>query len=273
MHLYRQFESKRRKPGLWLITLTTLFILGIIVTSFLIGALYRTTANRGSGKVTGPSHPGVSLPQKVYTQTVTGVSLPQKIYTQATSGTPVIDDPLQVQSANHWAVVASMRGSCGFDGEGAYRVRAMRLPKQYKRTVCLADTPDFGNIAFQIDMKLIQGSLGGIIFRAQGQGMYYWFSIDSKGCYELVYSPPSTSPQILSPARGNCLQINMQDRKRLTVIAQGNDIYLYIDGQFIYHVRDMKLTVGQIGMLCIDRAYNPAQTTEVAFMHVKVWQL
>ena len=204
---------------------------------------------------------------------------PKTLYERATSGTPEITDPLQAQDANNWTVARSALGSCMFGPDGTYDVQAMhppasrKSPLPFKRTVCLANAPTFSNFALQVDMKLLRGSVGGVVFRAQGLNSYYWFSLDSQGCYELVFAPSLNGQQFLSPLTGNCFHQTMQTTKRLTVIAQGTQVSLYVGGHLLLQVYDMTLAAGKIGMLSIDRPNNPLKGTEAAFTNLKVWRL
>ncbi len=259
---FGHFISTNRKLQVGSIVLVTLLLLGTVVMSLLIPMLGKT---KGEPAIVTPIATPTPTSMPTSTALPTPVS-PQEIYAQVMSKTPVIDDPLQSQDSNNWDIVHWQGGSCAFVG-GAYHVSA----SPSKRQACLAEnTPKFGDLALQVDMKLIQGDVGGILFRASGQNAYYWFSLDSSGCYRLVLllSNSFDHPQILSNDKESCLQLNMHDTKQLTVIAEGSQIYLYIDGQFTNQFRDTTLSAGQIGVVCISRehpvatqaALSPTQT-------------
>lgn len=259
--------SRKRLLGIGAIALIILLILGLLVASLFASML--------NGRTTNPAH---ATPAKTATpgSSLSSSSPQQMLYAQVTGKTPAIDDSLQAQDANNWSTRTTAPRTCAFQSDGAYHVKAMRPPGQnaFVRTLCLEKATTFTDLAMQVDMKLLQGSTGGIVFRAQGQATYYWFSLDSHGCYELAFSPTTGDSKILSPKKHNCLALDMQNAIQLTVIAQGTTFYLYINGQFVYHIDDTHLTgPGQFGMIAIDRPTNPAASTEVAFTNMKIWTL
>jgi hypothetical protein len=205
---------------------------------------------------------------KQSTTTAMATMTPGTLYTQVTSRTPTINDSLQSQSTSQWDSLQQQGVSCLFTN-GTYHDSILPPAKAPKRQACLAEEPVFANLALQVDMQILQGDVGGIIFRANGRSSYYWFSLDSHGCYRLVLLTAAGQAQILSNDQFSCLSITMQNTNQLTVIAQNSNIYLYIDGNFIHQFSNSFLTKGQIGLMAIERT----QPTTIAFSNLKVWQL
>src|SRR6266853_1692739 len=95
---------------------------------------------------------------------VTATSL-QVIYTQATSGTPALDDALSHQDLYQWEEDNKAGGGgCAFTA-GSYH--ASMLQAGFFSS-CHARATDFSDFAFQVQMNILKGDRGGIIFRSDG---------------------------------------------------------------------------------------------------------
>ncbi len=87
----------------------------------------------------------------------------QDTYIQATRGNPTLNDALSGRDGNNWDVISnSGEGSCSFK-DNAYHASAQQPDYFY---ACFAATPNFSNFAYQVQMTILQGDYGGIIFRA-----------------------------------------------------------------------------------------------------------
>lgn len=180
-------------------------------------------------------------------------------YMQATSGQPVLNDPLSDNSSgNGWAEGTD----CVFSG-GTYHVKS---EQQNTFTVCSAQ-PTFSNFAFQVQMTILNGDFGGLIFRTSQQDPFgYRFAFRS----QLV---PSYSGDLVY---GNQLlatfttaKANLNQTYLLTAIARGNTLSLYIDKKLVMSVSDSNASVGGIGLM----AGKFDNTADVAFSNAQVWQL
>ena len=84
----------------------------------------------------------------------------------------------------------SGEGSCSFK-DNAYHATAQQPDYLY---ACFAATPNFSNFAYQVQMTILQGDYGGIIFRANGaNSKYYYFRVSKDGAYDLSVSHDTTS--------------------------------------------------------------------------------
>lgn len=196
----------------------------------------------------------------------------QNILTTATSGTPVLNDSLNAQSSSNWDILApansSVGGSCQFVN-GAYH---SNMPAKGFFQPCYANTPTFNNFAFQIQMTLTKGDEGGILFRADpNTSKYYLLRIDTNGAYDLfVYkSNQASSATRLLNGTAQGFKTGLNQTNTLALVAQGNNLYFYANGQFINAASDGTFTSGKIGVFGED-ATNP---TDVAFTNAQVWQL
>lgn len=191
---------------------------------------------------------------------------PQALYTQVTQAPPALDDPLSGNGTKHWTETTPADGfSCGFSG-GAYHVSAPFTP-------CLAQATNFGDLAYQVQMTIVKGERGGIVFRADGFQKYYTFFIKRSGFYTLITSvDPSMGAQdhTLSTGTSASIKTGLNQANLLTVIARGRSIYLYINRQFIASASDSTYRDGQIGVFGGDPSGAPA---DVVFSHAQVWKV
>jgi len=105
----------------------------------------------------------------------------QAIFNQATSGTPVLNDPLSQQDANNWEVDDKTGGGgCAFSG-GSYHAS---MPQASYFASCYAQNSNFSNFAFQVQMTILKGDRGGIIFRYDSEARkFYLLRFDQNGVY------------------------------------------------------------------------------------------
>src|SRR5438067_805413 len=99
--------------------------------------------------------------QVIRQDSATVVALPpQQLYSRATSGTPVIDDPLSSANGSIWYHYNTADNSCAFTG-GAYHIKVY---SQGGNNTCFAINSEFKNLAFQVQMTIIKGDAGGLLF-------------------------------------------------------------------------------------------------------------
>jgi hypothetical protein len=270
----RHIASLRHPLSILFIILAVVILLGVIVIhSFALSATKTAATRTTVTKITTTKTIAIKTitsnhHTNLATATATATTTPEALYIQVTSRTPVINDSLQSQSADQWDVTQQQGVSCAFTN-GSYHASILPPYKLPRRHACMAEGPVFANFALQVDMKLLQGDVGGMVFRANGRSSYYWFSLDDHGCYRLVFLATDGQIRILSDDQRSCLPINMQNTNQLTALAQGSNIYLYINGRFINQFSDPSLTKGGIGLVAIKRTLP----TDVAFNNLKVWQL
>jgi len=196
--------------------------------------------------------------------TATTVALtPQEIYTRATSGTPVINDSLDVQEGSTWLQQSSSLFSCAFSS-GAYHVRSL---KQVGFTDCIAFNSLFNNLAFQVQLKIIAGAAGGLMFRLTNNGAYF-FGVEQNTSYYLIIFKDNV-PSLLTAGSNAAINPGPNQPNLLTVVAESNHIYLYVNKQPIANVTNSVFDSGQVALYAAS-ATGPA---DVAFSDVQVWAL
>lgn len=190
----------------------------------------------------------------------------QALYQQATSGTPVLNDPLSQQSGNQWDEGAfSDKSACLFKN-GSYHVIQ---PNAGFFLQCEETTRGFADFAFQVDMTIISGDRGGVLFRSNDNtGKTYVLDLDSFGNYALYvytgYSASLSRRLIFGQAPAQLV-----GPSQITIIAQGSTLYFYLNKQFVDMTTDATLRTGLVGVLADD----VQQATEVAYSNAKVWIL
>jgi hypothetical protein len=183
----------------------------------------------------------------------------QSIYTQATSGNPILNDPLTRQDANSWD-----QGNNCFFTNNAYHVKETDKGFFF---YCIAESSNFSNFAYQIQMNFIQGNSGGIIFRADGaNARFYFFRIGLNGTYDLYVYVDRVGSHAKTLTHGTSSLISNHS-DTLTVVARGSNLYLYVNKQYLTSLSDGSLTSGQIGVA----ADYTDQPTEIAFNQAQVW--
>jgi hypothetical protein len=194
---------------------------------------------------------------------------PQNTYNDATRGKPALDDLLEFRGANLWAEGNLSNGSsCAF-ARGAYHVN---VPRAGVYQYCPSSSSNFSNFAYQVQLTIVKGDLGGLLFRYNSSNQEtYAFIIDALGAYALYLFTSSGlyNGQVLRS--GPSLEINagLSKPNLLTIVARGSDIYMYANKHFIAKVSDSTYSSGEIGVI----AASFSSPTDVAFNNAKVWNL
>jgi VCBS repeat-containing protein len=180
-------------------------------------------------------------------------------------GTLAINDPLRDNSNGYfWYEGTDAGGSCAFTGD-AYHASQSQL--NFVHT-CLGDA-HFSNFVFQVQMTIIHGDYGGIIFRSDSTAnQFYYFRIDNNGNYDIrIYQNNSTSFQSLASGSDADSSFTPNQTITITIVADGNTITPYIDGTALASITDNTYSQGYIGFAADDEG-NP---TEVAFTNAQLW--
>jgi hypothetical protein len=203
--------------------------------------------------------------------TMATASALQNTYIQATRANPTLNDALSSQNGNNWDVISnSGEGSCSFK-DNAYHATAQQPDYLY---ACFAATPSFSNFAYQVQMTILQGDYGGIIFRANGaNSKYYYFRAGKDGAYDLSVSHDTTSThdQLLnSGIASSIIATGLNQPNLVAILANGSNLYLYVNQKFLAQVHDNTYQAGQIGVFGGDFASTSA---DVVFANAKVWTI
>jgi hypothetical protein len=234
-------------------------------------AAAQSTSAQATGTAQANANATAAVLATATAQAVATTTALQSIYTQATSGNPTLNDPLSGQDGNNWDEGnSSGQGSCKFSGN-AYHAGSQQSDNFY---ACFASTPTFSNLAFQVQMTIINGDYGGIIFRANSTNShYYYFRIGKDGAYDLTVSTNNTFSGDRLLKSGNSpsiIKTGLNQPNLVAIVAKGGDLYLFVNQKFLDKASDNTYKSGQIGVFGGDFASNSA---DVAFSHAKVWTI
>jgi hypothetical protein len=189
----------------------------------------------------------------------------QNIYQSATGNTPFLTDSLNHQSGMDWDEFSDPgQDSCGFK-DGSYHDREIAI---HYFNPCGEDGKGFGNFALQVDMTILSGDDGGIMFRGH-DGFFYYFEIDLAGDYSFnIYDyKKSNIAQRLDTGSTGYMQSGNTQANEITLIAEEHTFYIYVNQHFIERVTDNSYQSGWIGWVA-DSYQSP---TDVAFSNLKIW--
>ncbi len=188
------------------------------------------------------------------------------------SGMVVINDPLTSNRLG-WEAVPSQKNSCAFTDAG-YEVRADNINKAQ---TCLADKTNFGDFAFQIEMTLKTGDVGGIWFRDNyllillgnsfTYGYFDLYAFQQNG-YRTELLPECDPIQTGCPIGES---FRPQQTVTVTIIAIGTSIELYVDTFKVKTLTNGVSSSGKIGVFAeIANGQQDAQT-DILFANMRIW--
>ena len=190
-----------------------------------------------------------------------------KKYAAVTNGTPVLFDALKTQDKNEWDTGTWHHGdSCSFH-DGAYHIKSV---EQEYYSWCIAEIPTFRDFAYQVQMKVMEGDGGGLVFRSDGKvGNYYYFHVGQDGSYGLSIFVAKGQPIDVVKGTSSSIKAGLEQDNLLCVIVRGSDIAMYVNKQPVAEVIDTAYQAGQIGVV----ADEDNDMTDVAYTDAQVWAL
>jgi TIR domain-containing protein/3-keto-disaccharide hydrolase len=258
-------------PRLWLIIIGAVLVVLLVVGSLITIVAHIGSSPSGASGNVSQNATATAIVANANATAVAMASTPQGLYTLVMQRHPMFSDALTAQHNNQWDVNSSQVGSCAFTG-GAYHAR---ITVANQHTACMSRKADFKNFAYQVQVTLLNGDAGGLIFRSDSAvSTFYRFAIDSTGAYRLFSCKGCTGNQ----NAGNVLAfgdlgVKANQPNTLTVIAINNTLNLYVNGQFVKSVNDTTSASGELGVYAGTFVQAFMHPTEVAFSNVKVWAL
>ena len=197
------------------------------------------------------------------TSTVNAEKIPYPPY----RGTLILNDALRDNSNGYnWQETNDSSGSCEFTG-GAYHART-HAGYFYP---CTANNTDFDSFAYEVQMKIIKGDCGALLFRIDTSiTKFYYFRVCQDGSYALfIYDHTGST---LIPSHSNsAINAGLNKSNLVAVVARGSTLDLYINQQQIDSIVDSTYSHGEIGMVADGFPGN--HPTEVVYSNAKVWKL
>jgi len=183
------------------------------------------------------------------------------------SGTLALNDPLSDNSNGYfWDEENDSIGGCNFSG-GIYHVNALQPPIDHS---CFASIINFSNFAYEVQMMIIQGNSGGIVFRAnESKGAEYLFRFSIDGSYALDIYNNNTQTSTLKSETNPAINTGLNQSNLIAIVANGSNIDLYVNNQHMDSVSDSTYSQSEIGVA----AFANSNPTEVVYSNAKVWTL
>jgi eukaryotic-like serine/threonine-protein kinase len=172
-----------------------------------------------------------------------------------------LNDSNPSNNVNNWNTKTDRNGgSCSFPSNGGYLAYEPVKSNGFK--ACSAYNTDFNNLAFEVTMTIVSGDCGGVLFRSNGAN-YYIFQVCANGAYFF-----STGADQTSLTQGQLTEFNGNQANTIAVVANGENIDLYVNYVKITNVTDGTYThQGQIGIIAISMSHS----TQVQYTDAEVW--
>jgi hypothetical protein len=182
------------------------------------------------------------------------------------TGTLRLNDPLTSNSlGNDWNV-QSGTFSCTFTA-GAYH----STTGPYSFTPCMAQNTDFSNFAYEVQMTILSGDCGGLLFRGNPiEGNYYHFRICQNGTCSLALYTNGQESILTDDIANAAIKAGFNRTNLLAVVANGSNLDFYVNQQSVLRISDSTYSSGQIGLFA---GGGYGDSTETAFNDVRIWQL
>ncbi len=256
----------QQKPG----HMSNKLIIAIIGAAALIITTIITIYRPGMGNQPEPS----STPTPIISPTLPPPKVTITSLAPPSSWEQVIDDPLKTNSIG-WFTGSNTTGDCEFTN-GAYQVTTPQRRTNWSHRCTASATEvanNFTNFAFEVQMTIVKGDEGGMIFRCNVRGVpvnFYYFHISQTGSYTLDIYENNMLYKMLDQGRNAAIHTGLNQPNIIAVVAQGSTFHLYVNKQLINTVTDPESSYGhgQIGLVADAKDHPP---TEVLFSNVKVW--
>lgn len=189
-------------------------------------------------------------------------------------GMLALDDPLRDNSHGYnWSV----NQKCAFV-HGALHDSS---GQQHQGIFCNAQSTNFSDFVYEVQMTIVKGDCGGLIFRqslAVSNAHFYYLQVCGDGSYSLLlynaisrydnFAPPTTIYHVNAPVPS--IHAGLQKTNLLAVAATSNGIELWANRQHLVSLSERAYTEG--GFIGVN-ANDVTQPTEVTFSNARVWTL
>lgn len=159
------------------------------------------------------------------------------------------------------------RAECQFTN-AAYHV-SQSQPEHF--FYCPASTPILGNFTFEVQMTIIKGDCGGIVFRYDStSGKLYHFEVCQDGSYTLnryVDSTGTKAKPLTTNGSSPAIHTGLNQPNVIAVVANDSTLDLYVNYQKIDSVNDNSYSSGQVALAVTAKA----DPTEVVYGNAKLW--
>jgi Domain of Unknown Function (DUF1080) len=187
------------------------------------------------------------------------------------TGNLVLNDPLRDNSQGHnWQVAATQgNNACQFAGRAYQSANNNASTNLYSGTVCFAEQTDFSNFTFQVQITLVQGLCGGIVFRGDSNANNFdRFMMCSNAWYDFRQCSRGYCDVVFANGLSPVVNTSLGATNTLAVVANGAAITIYVNGKQVVSATDSGFSQGQIGL--VTSGYNSTLTV-ATFRNAMVW--
>ena len=186
-------------------------------------------------------------------------------------GTLALNDPLINNSLGYaWDISTGKQfNDCQFTS-GGYEITNGTYAEEVSHG-CAAEKTNFTNFVYQVQLMIVKGSCGGLVWRANSKANnFYEFHVCSNGIFEVydtftgIFSSPFLNGTSAAVHKG------LGQTNILAVVAIGSTMTVYINGHKIGSFTDTSNSHGQIGLESTELL---GATTIVVFHNARVWTL
>ncbi len=259
-----QSRSLTKKSALQLPVLIGLAIL-VIISGVIGVGLYQNHVSQVNASATKiANNNATSTAQANATATAQVRAYPTYL---SGNGTLAFADPLSQANKWHSSSPNSNGGACQFT-DGAYHVS-----QQDKGYFMDCDTEGvFSNFAFEVQLTIVKGDCGGMVFRDDYNGHFYNFLVCQDGTYKVskYVSNKGSETETLRSGNGPAINAGLGRQNKIAVVASGSTMTFYVNGQKTDQAQDYSYTSGHLELVADPRFDNP---TDVAYANARVWTL
>ena len=181
------------------------------------------------------------------------------------TGTLVFFDTLADASTvptNKW----DQNSNCQFHNGGYHVTEA----HQNTFFVCGAHATNFTNFAYRVEITIVSGDCGGVVFRSDNQNQnLYLFEVCQNGTFSLATYNGTSGQYLINHQSNTAINKGLGQTNLIAVVANGSTINLYANNVLLGSQNDTKFSSGQIGLYADNYA---SATTDAQFANARVWK-
>jgi eukaryotic-like serine/threonine-protein kinase len=189
------------------------------------------------------------------------------------TGNLVLNDPLKGNSqGNNWDVSSTqINNNCQFAGKAYQSTNDYVSNNLNSGNACFAENTNFDNFTFQVQITLVKGLCGGIVFRGDSKANNFdRFVICSNNWFDFRQCSNGYCDVVFANGPSPAINAKLGTTNTLAVVAIGNVITMYVNGKQVVSANDSGFSQGQIGL--VTSGYGGSLTVAM-FRNAQVWMM
>jgi len=140
---------------------------------------------------------------------------------------------------------------------------------------CLLQGSFFTNFSSVVQMKILTGDCGGLVFSSEGEVLSY-ASVCQNGDYGIVYQESNIENllslnRILASGYSSSIKQGPDQTNLVAISVHGSTVTLYVNGERITQVTDGAAVSGNIGLVAYKGSGSSSPQAEAAFNNLYIW--